>query len=61
EKYHELIFENNVTMNQTDRFNQKGTGIGLATVKSLINHMKGEISLKSARGEGTIFYLTLPK
>ncbi len=37
-----------------------GTGIGLALVKELVTLMEGEISVKSAQGEGSEFKVTLP-
>lgn len=37
-----------------------GSGIGLAMVKSLLDLMGGEISLKSRRGEGSSFMVRLP-
>ncbi|MEM7735328.1 MAG: CHASE2 domain-containing protein [Deinococcota bacterium] len=39
----------------------KGTGLGLYMVKLIIDAHAGEISLASARGEGSTFTITLPK
>lgn len=59
EAYHEKIFENNFTLEKTDRNNKKGTGIGLSTVKDLVNALKGTIHVQSAIGKGTTFSLAI--
>ena len=61
EEYHEKIFQNNFTLKVTDRYNKKGTGIGLSTVKELIKALKGTIYVKSELGEGTTFFITIKK
>jgi signal transduction histidine kinase/CheY-like chemotaxis protein len=38
----------------------EGTGLGLATVKSIVEHAGGHISVRSRAGEGTTFLLDLP-
>lgn len=38
-----------------------GTGLGLAIAKQVIERHKGKIWVESKKGEGTIFYLELPK
>ncbi len=43
--------------NNTD---EHGTGIGLSLVRELVLKMEGEISLKSAPGEGSVFALSMP-
>lgn len=40
--------------------NQKGTGIGLALAKSIIEAHKGKISVRSMEGKGTTFVVELP-
>ncbi len=58
----ERIFEPSfTTLKGTDRFNTLGQGIGLATVKRLINKLGGEISITSKIGEGTTFHFTVAK
>jgi len=60
-EYHEKIFSNNFTLKITDRYNDKGTGIGLSTVKDLIKALKGTIHVKSTLGEGTTFFIAIRK
>jgi len=60
-EYHEKIFNNNFTLKVSDRYNKKGSGIGLSTVKELIKALNGIITLKSEPGKGTTFYISLNK
>jgi signal transduction histidine kinase len=60
-EYHDKIFSNSFTLKITDRYNKKGTGIGLATVKDLINALKGTIYVKSSPGLGTTFFIAIKK
>lgn len=55
------IFDKHVTLNKTDRFDQKGTGIGLASVKNLVEKMNGQIVVESEPGLGSIFKFSLGK
>lgn len=41
--------------------NIEGTGLGLNIVLRYLDLLKGEISFESKEGEGTIFFITLPK
>jgi len=43
----------------TDKFGESGNGIGLATVKKIVEKMGGNITLESSLGEGCKFYFTL--
>jgi signal transduction histidine kinase len=44
-----------------DRNGKQGTGIGLATVARLLEHMDGRITVDSQLGEWTEFKIHLPK
>lgn len=61
EAYHNKIFDSNFTLNTPDRFNEKGSGIGLATVKDLVTALKGSIRVKSEPGNGATFMVALKK
>ena len=37
-----------------------GSGVGLALVKQIVNSMKGEISISSVEGKGSVFTILLP-
>jgi signal transduction histidine kinase len=55
------VFELFETTNKVDRFGRKGTGIGLATVKKLIQNLRGEIWIESTPSIGTIVHFIIPK
>lgn len=56
------IFEPSfTTLKGTDRFNTLSQGIGLSTVKRLVNKLGGEITVASKIGEGTTFQFTIAK
>jgi K+-sensing histidine kinase KdpD len=44
-----------------DRFGHIGTGVGLSTVKNLLDKMQGEIQITSEVGKGTKVTFVLPK
>ncbi|MEP7264290.1 MAG: GAF domain-containing sensor histidine kinase [Bacteroidota bacterium] len=58
---HQKIFELFTTLGTKDRFNEQGTGIGLSTVKKLVDQMDGTIELVSEPGEGATFKFALKK
>lgn len=61
QEQHESIFEIFKTLGNKDRFGNKGNGIGLATVKKLIEKMGGAISVVSTPEEGSTFSFQLEK
>jgi signal transduction histidine kinase len=60
-QYLTRIFEDKFTLGSTDRFNQQGTGIGLSTVKSLVEKLQGSIHAESVYGAGTTFVFSIKK
>jgi signal transduction histidine kinase len=59
EKFHERIFGMFQTLSHADRFGNKGTGIGLHTVKNLVVLLGGLITVESKEGEGCTFRISL--
>lgn len=55
------VFETFATLGTKDRFDNSGTGIGLATVKKLIEKLGGSITLESDLGVGTTFKFSIKK
>lgn len=55
------IFETFKTLGTKDRFNNSGTGIGLSTVKKLVEKLGGTISVNSVAGEGSTFTFSIKK
>ncbi len=56
----ERIFKLFQTTGNKDRGGKTGSGIGLATVKSIVDGMGGGIELKSTLGEGSAFTVRIP-
>lgn len=57
----DTIFQMMTTLDQKDQFGNYGTGIGLATVKNIIEKLDGEITVDSVLIQGTTFTFKLPK
>lgn len=55
------IFEPMTTLNRRDRYNKRGSGIGLSTVKNLVDSLGGEIEVESVLTKGTTFRFTIQK
>lgn len=55
------IFETFITLGNKDRFNTIGTGIGLSTVKKLVEKMGGTIHLTSKLDIGSEFQFSIRK
>jgi len=58
-KYQDSIFNIFTTHARQDRYGKKGTGIGLATVKKLVESQGGTIEVESQVGVGSVFSFTL--
>lgn len=61
ERDQKKIFDIFETVKAEDRFGKKGTGIGLSTVKKLVEGLGGEIILKSTKDLGTSFEFSIAK
>lgn len=61
DKYQNKIFDIFEIVSNEDRFGKKGTGIGLSTVKKLVEGLGGKIRFSSVVGEGTAFEFTIAK
>jgi light-regulated signal transduction histidine kinase (bacteriophytochrome) len=58
-QYHEKVFK--IFERLHPRTQYDGSGIGLATCKKIVQNNGGDIWLESIDGNGTTFFLTLPK
>lgn len=60
-EHQNIIFEEFEVVAEQDRFGEKGSGIGLATVKRLVDAYGGTIDVSSEIGKGSQFTFTLPR
>lgn len=60
-EYQTKIFDLFTTVNKKDENGKPSLGIGLATVKKLIDNMHGKIEVDSTPGQSTTFSFTLKK
>ena len=61
EEHHERIFQLFEVLSANDRFGEKGNGIGLATVKKIVESLHGIIYVESELGVGSKFVFTIKK
>ncbi|MDI1257035.1 MAG: ATP-binding protein [Flavobacterium sp.] len=57
----EKIFNIFEVLTSEDRFGNRGSGIGLSTVKKLVEGLGGKITIDATIGAGTVFYFTITK
>lgn len=55
------LFENFLMSDATSLAGHKGTGLGLAVCKRLVELMNGSIKVESTLGEGSVFTITIPQ
>lgn len=58
-EYYESIFKPFKRLHTKSEY--AGSGLGLATVKKIIQKLGGAITVKSVLGKGTTFFITIPK
>jgi signal transduction histidine kinase len=59
--YQEKIFDKFFRIPSGDRHNVKGHGLGLSYVAGIVEQHHGSIRVESVEGEGSCFYIELPK
>lgn len=59
--YREIIFDRFKTIDPTVHTKNKGHGLGLSIVKACTEMLGGIVTLKSTKGEGSTFTVTLPQ
>ena len=61
EEFHERIFMRFSQADSSDTREKGGTGLGLAISKAIVERHGGKIGFETRAGEGTTFYVTLPR
>jgi len=54
------IFKKRQTLNKMDRFGNKGTGMGLAVIKDILETNGGKIMVTSEKDTGSVFKICIP-
>lgn len=57
---HKIIFEKFERLTSSYKGKYKGTGLGLYSVKALVNDLKGEVTVESEPGKGSVFICEIP-
>ncbi|MFV8269377.1 sensor histidine kinase [Flavobacterium sp. GT2N3] len=60
-EFHNVIFDIFEVVSTVDRYGVKGNGIGLATVKKIVEAFDGTINVESEMGKGSKFMFTLSR
>ncbi len=60
-KYHPILFEKFTEARRPGLKGEKSVGLGMSIVKTIIEWHHGEIWFESAEGQGTTFYIRIPK
>ena len=60
EESHAAIFDMFKKLKVSDRYGIPGTGIGLNTVKRMLEVLNGSIRIESTMGEGSEFIVRIP-
>jgi PAS domain S-box-containing protein len=60
-EFRNKMFQRFAQAESLDRRQRSGSGLGLSISKALMERMSGDIGFESKPGEGTVFYVTLPR
>jgi signal transduction histidine kinase len=54
------IFDPFFTEKEVTKMSDNSVGLGLYLVKNYLQYLKGDITVKSEKGIGSLFYVTIP-